>query len=147
MSGVTQRCRRDGDRGSVSLELAVLAPALLLFLAAVVAGGRIEIAAQAADSAARDAARQASISRDPQSARLTALDAARGILSAQGLHCTRLDVSVDTTGFGVPVGRAAQVRATVRCLLRLSDVAVTGLPGTWVVRATFVSPLDTYRQR
>lgn len=138
---------RQSDRGSVTLELAVLAPVLLLFLAAVVAGGRLEIANQAVDGAARDASRQASISRDPSSARIGALEAARETLSAQGLHCARLDVLVDTAGFTVPVGRPSWVRVTVRCLVRLSDVAVPGLPGSWTVRASFTSPLDTYRQR
>ena len=55
---------RTAERGSVSIEVAVLAPAFiaLMVLAGVV--GRTAVAAEAIDAAAHDAARAASISRD-----------------------------------------------------------------------------------
>ena len=68
---------RTAERGSVSIEVAVLAPAFiaLMVLAGVV--GRTAVAAEAIDAAAHDAARAASISRDSGTARPEALDAAR----------------------------------------------------------------------
>jgi hypothetical protein len=57
-------------------------------------------------------------------------------------------VTVDTTGFSVPVGEPAQVSATVTCAVRLSDLtAVPGMPGSRALTATFTSPLDPYRAR
>ena len=53
------------DEGNAALELVVLAPVLLFILGLVVAAGRTSIAQGAVDAAARDAARQASISLTP----------------------------------------------------------------------------------
>src|SRR5437868_14568837 len=78
-------CRRSGhalrdrrrDRGSVTLELTIFAPALIIMLLFVVAAGRIAQAHQAVEAAARDAARQASIARDPSTARANAISSAQ----------------------------------------------------------------------
>ena len=58
-----------------------------------------------------------------------------------------MTISVDTSGFGSPVGTPASVRATVTCVVNLSDLAVPGVPGTRTVSASMSSPLDTYRER
>ena len=54
---------------------------------------------------------------------------------------------VDTAGFTAPVGAPAQVTARVSCVVALADLAVPGLPGTKTLRASFASPLDSYRER
>jgi Flp pilus assembly protein TadG len=138
--------RPRGERGSVTLELAALTPAVLMLLGLVVAAGRIQVAGGAVEQAARAAARQASQSRTASTARAAAEQVARDTLAAQDLACTGLRVDVDTAGFAVPVGRPAQVRVTVACTLRLSDLAVPGL-GSRTVTAAAVSPLDRYRTR
>lgn len=139
--------RHTGERGSVSLEAAVLAPGLLAVLAAVIAGGRITIAHGTVQAAARDAARQASIARTPATARRQATASADATLTASDLHCTRRHITVTTTGYAVPVGRAATVTATVTCTVDLADIAAPGLPGATTLTADFTSPLDTYRTR
>jgi hypothetical protein len=58
-----------------------------------------------------------------------------------------VQVDVDTSGFRVPVGLPAQVRATVTCVVALGDLALPGFPGSRTVTATAVSPVDTYRER
>jgi Flp pilus assembly protein TadG len=135
------------DRGSVSLELAILGPVLLVLLGLAIAAGRISIAGSAVEAAARDAAREASIARDPAAASATARSAALDSLNRQNLHCTDLAVTVDTRGFSRPVGQPAQVTAEVRCSVSLRDLAVPGLPGSKALKASSVSPLDNFRTR
>jgi Flp pilus assembly protein TadG len=135
------------DRGSASLELAILGPALLLLLGLVIAAGRIAVSGGAIEAAARDAARQASIARDPANAAAGARAAAMDTLAEQDLRCATLTVHLDTTGFTAPVGAPAQVTARVSCVVALADLAVPGLPGTKTLQASFASPLDSYRER
>jgi Flp pilus assembly protein TadG len=139
------RTRADG--GSVSLEFVVLAPALLAFVALLVVAGRVAIASNSVEQAADEAARSASISRTVAGARAAATEGARRALAEQDLTCSVISVAVDAGGFAVPVGRPAQVRATVTCVVPLADLAVPGFPGSRTVTATAVSPLDTYRGR
>lgn len=139
---------RAGDRGSTTIELAILAPAVITFFVVAVIAGRYAIALQAADSAAFDAARTASLSRTEGTARSRAITAAKASFAAQGIRCRGpLGVQVDTSGFRVPVGQPGSVRVTVTCRAELSDVALPGMPGVTTLRASFTSPLDTYRSR
>jgi hypothetical protein len=57
--------RHPRDGGNVTLEAVVLTPALLMFIALIIAAGRVTLAGGSIEAAARDAARQASIARDP----------------------------------------------------------------------------------
>jgi Flp pilus assembly protein TadG len=135
------------DAGNAALELVVLAPVILILLGLVIAAGRTSIAQGAVDAAARDAARQASISLTPDTAKAAALSSARAALSRDGLDCNPV-VTVDTGQFStVPVGQPATVTATVSCRVPLSDLVVPGLPGSRTLSYTFTSPLDPFRER
>jgi Flp pilus assembly protein TadG len=138
--------RRERDEGNAPLELVILAPVVFLLLAFVVAAGRTSIAQGSVAAAARDAARQASISLTPGTAQTAALSSAMTALGQDGLDC-RPVVTVDTAGFGIPVGQPATVSATVTCTVSLSDLLVPGLPGSRTLTATFTSPLDPFRAR
>ena len=133
------RARLRGDRGYAPVELAPVAIVFLIFLGLLITAGRTTLARLAVSAAARDAARQASISRTPAAAQAAAL---RG----DGQDCAP-SVTVNTSGFAVPAGQPAQVSATVTCTVRLSDLAVPGLPGSRTLTATFTSPLDPFRAR
>ena len=141
------RRRLAGERGSVSLELVVLAPGLLLVIGVLIYGGRLELAKQSVQSAASQAAREASIARTQPEANSTADAAATRSLTEQGLNCVSSSVTVDTSGFASPAGTPATITAEVTCVVNLSDLAVPGLPGSQTVTATADSPLDTYRER
>jgi len=134
------------DRGALTLELAVLAPALLLMLAFLVAAGRVALARGAVEAAARDAARQASIARDAGAAQAAAYSAAVTALASEHLDCVP-QVSVDTAGLDVPAGQPGTVSATVACTLPLSVVALPGIPGHVTETASFTSPVDPWRGR
>ena len=99
------------ERGNAALELVVLAPVILFFLGLLIAAGRTSIAQGSVDAAARDAARQASISRSPAAAQSAALASARTALGQDALNCAPL-VTVNVAGFAVPVGRPARSRPT-----------------------------------
>ena len=138
------------DRGNAALELVVLAPVVLFLLGFVIAAGRTSIAQGSVDAAARDAARQASISRTPAAAQAAALASARLALSQDGIDCVpvvTVNTGRGTTGFAVPVGLPAQVTARVSCRVSLSDLLVPGMPGNRTLRASFTSPLDPFRAR
>lgn len=135
------------DTGSITLELAILTPAVLVLLGLVIVAGRIEVANQAIDHAAAAAAREASLARTPQAARLAASRVAAADLARGSLHCTSVRVTVDTSGFAVPVGTPAQVSARVSCVLNLGDLSVPGVPGTRTIAGQAQSTLDTYRAR
>ncbi|SDP61028.1 TadE-like protein [Pedococcus dokdonensis] len=135
------------ERGSAVIEAAIGVPAFMLFVGLIVFAGRVAVANQAVGSAAAEAARSASISRTQAQAADTARAAATQALSNQNVNCLRMTISVDTSGFGSPVGTPASVRATVTCVVNLSDLAVPGVPGTRTVSASMSSPLDTYRER
>jgi len=134
------------DEGNAALELVVLAPVLLFVLGLVVAAGRTSIAQGSVDAAARDAARQASISLTPGAAQAAALSSAKAALGRDGLDCNPV-VTVNTAQFSVPVGEPATVTATVSCQVPLSDLLVPGLPGSRTLQFTFTSPLDPFRER
>jgi len=141
------KTRLRSDRGNAAVELAPVALILLLFLGLLIAAGRITVASMAVNAAARDAARQASISRTSGEAQAAAIQSAGAALRADGLDCTP-SVTLNTGGFAVPAGEPAQVSATVTCDVSLSDLtAVPGMPGSRTLTATFSSPLDPYRAR
>ncbi len=145
--GVLERVRRDRERGSVTLELAIVFPAVLLLLVVVVLAGRLQVATGAVENAAAAAAREASIARTADAARTAATATAADTLAQQGITCSPSTVAVDTTGFAVPVGRPAQVAVTIRCAIPLDDLAIPGLPGARVISADATSVLDRYRSR
>jgi Flp pilus assembly protein TadG len=142
-----EAARRRGDRGSVSLELAILAPVLLGMLVIIVAAGRVHLAHNVVDAAARNAARAASLERDAASARTAAQRVAQQTFQDQGLTCTGLSVTVPTAGFQAPLGTPSSVTVSVRCTVTLSDVAFPGLPGSTTATSSFTSAIDAYRGR
>jgi Flp pilus assembly protein TadG len=135
------------DRGSATIELAVLAPALLAVLGLVIVAGRISAVGSAVEQAAASAARAASIARDARSAQSGARSVAQVALRHQGITCRTLTTTTDTSGFAVAVGSPASVTVSVRCAVPLADVAVPGMPGERTVTATMTSPIDSFRGR
>ncbi|HEY7144806.1 MAG TPA: TadE/TadG family type IV pilus assembly protein [Streptosporangiaceae bacterium] len=140
------RRKRDRQAGDAALELVIIAPVLLAFIGLAIAAGRTAVAQGSVDAAARDAARQASIARSPGEAIAAATASAQTALGQDGLNCTPT-VTLDTSGFSVPLGQPAQVSATVSCTVPLSDLVVPGLPGSRTLTYTFTSPLDPFRGR
>ena len=135
------------ERGSATLELAIIGPALIVLLAVVIAAGRIQVAGGAVEQAAAAGAREASIARTPAAAAAIAEAAATRVLTQQDLDCAALTVTTDTSGYAAPVGQVGQVGATVTCVVPLSDLGVPVLPGARTLTAQSTSVLDRYRGR
>ncbi|MGQ4356579.1 pilus assembly protein [Streptomyces drozdowiczii] len=134
------------DRGSASLGAAIFTPVILALLALVIAAGRIQVAQGAADVAARDAARTASLADSPSTAQGEARQAAADSLRRSGLHCSDVAVAVQADA-DAPLGQAAKVTATVSCTVQLDDVALPALPGAKTLTSTMTSVVDQWRAR
>lgn len=135
------------DEGSAAIEAAILLPALLMFLCMAIAGGRIVTSGAKIDSAAEDAAREASIHRTAAAAQGAAQSAAAESLADQGIKCASTSVSINTGGLSVPVGQVGTVSVTVTCTVNLSDLLLPGVPGAKTITSRATSVVDQYRQR
>jgi Flp pilus assembly protein TadG len=138
--------RRD-ERGSAAIEATIGVPAFALFVGLIIFGGRTATTHEALQTAAAAGARSASIARDAQTARSDARQAALASVANQKISCSDVNVTVNTTDFNKQPGVPGLVDVTVSCRLNLSDLAVPGVPGSRVMRATMSSPIDTWRER
>jgi Flp pilus assembly protein TadG len=139
--------RERAERGSVTVELVLIAPALLALLMLTVLAGRVVLAGGTVEQVAAAGARAASLARSRTEATAAATAAVRRSIAEQNLQCQHVSVSVDTAGFRVPLGQPASVAVTVSCQVRLSDLALPGAPGSRILTDRAVSPLDPYRAR
>ena len=141
-----RRLRWAGQAGSASLELAILAPVLLVLIALVVMGGRFAMGSAAITGVAGAAARDASLARSPAAARAAATSSALATLADQNLHCRGgPTVQVDTTGFAASPGTPATLSVDVTCVVVVNGLGVPGLPSTRTVHERSVSPIDPFR--
>jgi Flp pilus assembly protein TadG len=143
MTGLLRRICRDGgnESGSVATELVLLTPLLIVMLLFVVALGRTVSARLEVDGAAAQAARAASIARDPTTAAAMAQQTATAALGSDGVTCGHLTVATDTAGFA-PGG---QVQVTVTCTVDLADLVGLRLPASQAISSTATSVVDQYR--
>ena len=125
------------ERGTMSIEVVVLVPVLLLITMVAVAGGRIVSAQGMVEAASRDAARAASMERSVGAANT----AANQSLSRADTANANCSAGVDVGGFR----RGGTVRVSVSCHVKLSDLGLIFLPGTTVVRAESSAPVDQWR--
>lgn len=134
------------ERGSASIELAILAVAIVALGALFLALGRVGTAREAVDQAATDAARAGSLARTATAAH-AAVNATTGqVLAEQQVDCPAPVVHVDASGFAVPPGQTGTVRVAVSCAVPLADLTfLPGLPGSVPVSGQFTSVVDPYR--
>lgn len=140
---MTRRTYSGRQAGSMSLELVLLTPALLLVLMLVVLGGRYAQARADVDAAARDAARAASNEREAPVAQEAGVAAARSQLREGRVGCRQLDVIVDAADFSP----GALVTATVSCTVDLGDLAGLRVPSSRTFSSTFSEPVDVFSYR
>ena len=147
--GSPPRANKSNDRGSLSVELVVLAPALALLLLLLGAGGRVVEVQGHIDGAARDAARAASLARSSFQASALARQAALADLTA-GSWCAPRSVSVLVSGYPavgpLPAG-GADVAVTVSCEVNMSPFAALGLTAQMRFTGQAVAPLDPFMCR
>ena len=132
---------RQDERGVAVLELVLLTPVLVLMVYVVVGMGRLGLAREHIDAAARDAARAGSIARSADAAHAAAQSTAVEALGSHRLTCADLGVAVDTSQFR-PGG---WVRVEVSCTVTTSDLVGMWAPGTKTMSATSQAVVDTFR--
>lgn len=155
MTALRQRLRRlTSDRGSMAVEFVVAAPALVLLLLLVAAGGQWLNLTGKVGSATRDAVRAASLARTFADAQANAQTAAQsdlaGVCSGGGQGTPATKVQLFTNG--VPVGAgdfavAQDIEVTVSCVANLAAFHVIGFPVSQTFGDTAVAPLDPFEDR
>lgn len=130
--------RRGGDLGSISVELVVLAPLVGILLGCVVLVGRVQISRADLEGAARSAARDLSISQDPQDAIAGVEAGLEATLRVGSPSCRSMTFS--------PVIADTEMSVTVACTVDLQEAAVLPVPGTMTLTATATEVVDTYRE-
>jgi hypothetical protein len=135
------RSRQRDERGSMALELVVLAPVLVLVVWLLgVYALRLAVANGDVEAAARDAARSASIARTAAGAQAAAAASAATSLASSGRVCRRLQVATSTADFRA----GGTVTVTVTCAIRLQDLAPLRLRTAKEVEQAYTAPIDPY---
>lgn len=129
------------EHGSITTEVVLLTPVLMLLLAFVVMTGRLGAASGAVTDAAQQAARAASLRAGPAEAAADAEATAAANLASAGVSCAEFVVEVDTSRFV----RGGDVAVSVTCTTDLDDLAFAGLPGSRTLSARAVEVIDVYR--
>jgi Flp pilus assembly protein TadG len=143
---VRQRRRRvAGERGSMALELSIIAPAIVALLVMMISAGRVVQSASKVQGAARDGARAASINHNGRP--FDAAEAAVGVsLRSNGVTCVNDPVvsMTSTAPDGAGHGEAPQPGDTVRVTVECQVALLFGQTTARVSRVG-VSVLDTFR--
>jgi len=139
---MTSSIVKDKDRGSLTVELVVLTPVLVIFAMLAIGLGRYEIARGRVVAAASAAASAASAAASAAVAEPDASDAAEPVLGGGSHICSTFTVMADLSRFS-PGG---SVTVSVSCQVTLADLLVPGLPGVTTVRASSRAPIDPYRE-
>jgi Flp pilus assembly protein TadG len=141
----------DRERGSLSVELVIVVPGLLLLMLIVALGGRLVEARGAVAGAARDAARAASLARYPGDGSLGADTLAQNAASSDlSGYCAGAHLNVAVTGFpqaGQAATEGENVTVTVNCDIDTSVFGMLGFGSRYDVTGSAVAPLDPFMCR
>jgi hypothetical protein len=132
---------RRTEAGSLAVEMAMVAPGLLLIFGLIFAYGRAAQVNGTLESGTRDAARSATVARSYDDA----LERANAVLldamkDAPQSCQNSLDLKI--TGDYLP---GEPVTVSAHCTYDLSDLGLPGAPGTLTAESSFTSMLDPYR--
>jgi Flp pilus assembly protein TadG len=133
------KCR--DEIGSLTVELVVITPVLLVMALMVIVFGRISEARQQVVEASRAAAEAAAVQPNATSAQSGAADVAVLAGFSNSHTCVHALVTTDVNHF-YPGG---YVSVTVTCQVSLADLSVPGVPGTTTISASSTAPIDPYR--
>lgn len=139
MRRLRRRVRR-GERGSMAVEIVILAPVMLAFMMLVVAAGRLVAVKGDLEAASRDAARAASLERTSGAAQGRANEVVDASLDKQTTACQGTSLGgTDFVSGGI-------VRVSLTCQVSYAGLGLLGLPGSITVKAVSTAPIDVYRR-
>ncbi|TDD59884.1 pilus assembly protein TadE [Kribbella antibiotica] len=133
--------RARSERGALALEMAVLAPILLILFMFLLACGRYFQTSSLLESAARDGARAASMSRSQADAQSRVNDAVTRTMSQAVASCAGTASGTLTT----PLVAGTPLSVEVTCTIDYRDLSFLGLSGDTTITKTFTSSVDPYR--
>ena len=136
MSGPARVRPRD-DRGSAPVELVVLAGVSFLFVAMIVFVGRLNVGSAHAEAAARSAAREISVARDPEAAIGPARSTSQTVEEGSAM-CRDMSFDARVTDEDVEV--------TIDCRVDVSEATLLRVPGTMSVSASAREAIDQFRE-
>jgi uncharacterized protein (UPF0333 family) len=132
------RGRGDSEQGSISLELAILAPTIVLLLMCVVVTGRVQNSRADIEGVAQSSARDLSIARDPKTAVSRVRADASQMVNVGSPGCQTFTFT--------PTITATTVSVTIACVADLQDAVMLPLPGRMTLTATASHPIDIFRE-
>ncbi|WP_432935691.1 TadE/TadG family type IV pilus assembly protein [Kribbella sp. CA-253562] len=132
---------RRTERGTMALEMVVLAPILLILFFFLLACGRYFQTSSLLEGAARDGARSASQARSLGDAQLRLDQAVTRTMDQAVESCKTTASGTITTGFvaGTPLS------VEVTCTIDYRDLGLLGIGGDTTITKKFSSSLDPYR--
>jgi len=134
---------RRRDDGSAPVEVAVVAPAVLVLLMLVLYAGRVTRTEGEVQSAASAAARAASLEASIGVAQDQAESVAEDNLNDADISC--VDSSVELVDDATDMSPGGQVTVAVSCTVSNSDLSLLAVPGENSFTATATEVIDTFR--
>jgi hypothetical protein len=132
---------RQGDHGSVTVEVVLLTPVLIVAACFVVFLGRLGQARAETDELAHLAAATAATARPASTAPRTAEATAHRVASQSGRLCVAPAVTIDDD----ELRPGGHVTVTVTCTITMAELTPLALPGAHTLTAVEVAPVDRYR--
>ncbi|WP_276698902.1 TadE/TadG family type IV pilus assembly protein [Propionibacterium acidifaciens] len=146
MSDPRARTRHGDERGSASLELVIVVPAVVAVIALLTAGWRLWSVRSQVREAAAAGARAATLARSGAEAEQAASAAIDADLGTVGSSCTGPTVGIDVSAFSAPPGQGGDVGVDVTCEVPFTDLLIP-MPGALTVEGHAGSRLDSFRER
>lgn len=146
MSDPRARTRHGDERGSASLELVIVVPAVVAVIALLTAGWRLWSVRSQVREAAAAGARAATLARSGAEAEQAASAAINADLETVGSSCTGPTVGIDVSAFSAPPGQGGDVGVDVTCEVPFTDLLIP-MPGALTVEGHAGSRLDSFRER
>ncbi|WP_158307284.1 TadE/TadG family type IV pilus assembly protein [Kribbella flavida] len=136
-----QRRGLRGERGTMALEMVILAPLLLILFMFLLACGRYFQTSSLLENAARDGARSASQARSLGDAQARVDQAVTRTMEQSVDSCKQSAAGSITTGFvaGTPLS------VEITCTIDYRDLGLLGIGGDTTITKKFSSSLDPYR--
>jgi hypothetical protein len=141
MKGDCERRHGRLQRGSMSIELVVLTPVVVMFVLLALGLGRFELAREQVIGAARAGAEAAAVAQSAGEAQSAASTAATPALASGSSSCQDVHVVTNTAAFKA----GGRVQVEVTCEVDFSDLLVPGWPGHASVEAVVSAPIDPFR--
>ena len=136
--------RQSRERGSATVELLVVAVALLAFTGGLIGVGRLTSTRAALAGVVREAARAAANAATPAQAIRTGHQRANQVAAGYQLNPDRLQVTVDPAG----LVRGGILTVTASYQVPLDDLPTLGLlPGQLTLAARQKEPIDPHKSR